>query len=153
MPYVYIYSIYKFNIIYYILYMEDKVIISKKYYIKRDGKVYRIKDDTEVTFKSGGGEKAEYYKITINYKSYYVHRLIAKYFVPNPENKPFVDHINRNTHDNRAENLRWVTHTENMNNRKENYCEDVIKQRHIIQRKKHTEYHKIWRQKRKLLNS
>ena len=35
----------------YILHMDDRVIISKKYYIKRDGKVYRIKDDTEVTHK------------------------------------------------------------------------------------------------------
>lgn len=146
----FIYSVYKLNTFCYILYMDEKVIISEKYYIKRDGKVYRIEDDTEVTFKSGGGMNAEYYKITIDYKSYYVHRIIAKYFVPNPENKPFVDHINRNTHDNRAENLRWVTHKENMNNRKENYCEDIIEQRRIIQRKKHTEYHKKWRQKRRI---
>ena len=44
------------------------------------------------------------------------HRIVAKLFVPNPENKPFVDHINTNTHDNRSENLRWVTRKENNNN-------------------------------------
>ena len=44
------------------------------------------------------------------------HRLVAKAFIPNPDNKPFIDHINRNRQDNRVENLRWVTKSENMNN-------------------------------------
>jgi hypothetical protein len=44
------------------------------------------------------------------------HRAVAELFIPNPDNKPEVDHINRNKLDNRAENLRWVTHKENMNN-------------------------------------
>ena len=44
-------------------------------------------------------------------------RLIATYFVPNPENKPYVDHINHRRNDDRAENLRWVTDSENQRNR------------------------------------
>lgn len=42
-----------------------------------------------------------------------VHRLVATLFIPNPENKRCVDHINRIRNDNRVENLRWVTHQEN----------------------------------------
>ena len=49
-------------------------------------------------------------------KRYLIHRLVAKAFIPNPDNKPCVDHINTDPHDNRASNLRWVTHEENQHN-------------------------------------
>ena len=45
-----------------------------------------------------------------------VHILVAKTFIPNPDNKPCIDHINGDKTDNRAENLRWVTYKENMAN-------------------------------------
>jgi hypothetical protein len=47
-------------------------------------------------------------------KYYKLHRLVAEAFIPNPNNKPEVDHINTDKTDNRVENLRWVTHFENM---------------------------------------
>ena len=49
-------------------------------------------------------------------KKFYIHRLVAQAFIPNYENKPFVDHINTIRTDNKVENLRWTTRIENNNN-------------------------------------
>lgn len=49
-------------------------------------------------------------------RKFLIHRLVAQAFIPNPDNKPCVDHINTITTDNSVQNLRWVTEKENANN-------------------------------------
>ncbi len=46
-----------------------------------------------------------------------IHRLVAQAFIPNPENKKCVDHINRDKTNNHIDNLRWATHSENGQNK------------------------------------
>ena len=52
-----------------------------------------------------------------NRKWFLIHRLVALHYIDNPNNKQYVDHIDRNTQNNDISNLRWVTTQENMDNR------------------------------------
>ena len=51
-----------------------------------------------------------------NKKQVKVHRLVAETWIPNPDNKPEIDHINNDKTDNSVSNLKWSTRSENMNN-------------------------------------
>ena len=61
-----------------------------------------------------------YLKVRIGSKEMRVHRLVALAFIPNPMNKPDVNHIDGNKENNRVENLEWVTKSENMKHAYEN---------------------------------
>lgn len=59
-----------------------------------------------------------------------IYNVVARLFIPNPDNKPFVDHIDTNRKNNRVDNLRWVTAKENMNNPLTlKHCSEAMKQR------------------------
>lgn len=66
-------------------------------------------------------DKGEYLTVQLsdynqNTKNVKVHRLVAMAFIPNPEDKPQVDHIDRNRSNNSVDNLRWCTSMENHSN-------------------------------------
>ena len=85
-------------------------VFNSNYYISNFGRVYN-KRSGKITLSPEG--KGKYSRVKINGKKYRVHRLVASIFIPNPDNKPFVDHIDGDRYNNRADNLRWVTSTEN----------------------------------------
>lgn len=91
-----------------------EVQINRRLKIREDGNLIVIKTGEIFIPRI---DRDGYYKTQWYGRTILVHRLVAELFIPNPDNKPCVDHINHNRLDNRVENLRWVTAKENANNR------------------------------------
>lgn len=92
------------------------------YAATEDGKIWsysRKKFLSPIKIKATG-----YYKVNLSkdgkQTTKYIHRLVAETFIPNEKQLPQVDHINRNKEDNRVENLRWVSVSDNLRNTKTN---------------------------------
>lgn len=84
---------------------------SKNYFVCEDGYVYRNGRRLHTN-------RDTYLTVRISYKDgsrkdHFVHRLIAQMYVPNPDSKPVVNHIDGNKHNNATSNLEWCTQSEN----------------------------------------
>lgn len=90
----------------------------------------------------GSKDSHGYFTVHIYGKPYKAHRLVAETFIPNPENKLEVDHINRVRNNNNVENLRWSTRSENRRNRADVDRIDTRGGTHMYENKK--QYMKEW---------
>jgi len=101
-----------------------------KYKFSNTGKVWSKSSNKEMSLdlkQSGYARISLYNDDEKKQKTLSVHRLIAITFIPNPENKPTVNHINHNRADNRVENLEWATMAEQNNDKKEASKEVISK--------------------------
>lgn len=89
-----------------------KAAIGYKYYLVSNyGRVYSIRNDRVLkpNTHTGGYLDVRLKRKSGGFQHVILSRLIANMFVPNPENKPIVHHIDGDIKNNKADNLMWVT--------------------------------------------
>lgn len=93
--------------------VDDDGIVYEDYEVSTKGRIRSLKRGKLMKPQDNG---TGYLSVGIrkDKKRYFflVHRLVGIAFIPNPDNKPTINHINEDTHDNRVENLEWATQEE-----------------------------------------
>ena len=88
------------------------------YRVEEDGRVFSFTTNKYLKF---GHHRDGYLNIKLHIdgksKMMLIHRLVALTYIPNEDNQPEVDHIDRDKTNNHFTNLRWVSHTENQQNK------------------------------------
>ena len=87
--------------------------IETNYSVSNEGEVKNDKTNRKMTLGFHQGYRTVGLKVNGKNKGLRVHRLVANVFIPNPEKKPYVNHIDGNRGNNKLENLEWVTPSEN----------------------------------------
>ena len=96
--------------------------------ITRDGKVFLNGKEKKQTIR-----KDKCCMVWFDNKLHYVHRLVAEKYIPNPEKKTTVNHIDGDRTNNSVENLEWATIAENLQHARENglWGENIINKRKL----------------------
>ena len=94
-----------------------KKYLNTEYYITECGKIFRNNKELKPSITNKGYKT---YRASINNKLKHIsiHRAVAQLYVPNPENKPQVNHKDGDKLNNHYTNLEWVTNQENKNHAK-----------------------------------
>ena len=130
---------------------RDIVGYENLYKVSNLGNVYSLISNKTLSF---GKKRAGYLFVNLykngNNKTKHVHRLVAEAFIPNPENKPQVNHIDGNKQNNCVDNLEWCTCKENMQHASKHnlvsrrFGEDNIFSKKVIQLDLNYQPIKIW---------
>lgn len=91
--------------------------IDEAYAVTDDGRVWSNKTNKWLRY---GTSSNGYRNVRLHGKVHSIHRLVAKAFCSNPDCKPYVNHIDGNKTNNNADNLEWVTASENSRHAVEN---------------------------------
>jgi hypothetical protein len=90
--------------------MSQKSMTMDEYIITKTGEVINSRNNH--ILKPQPNSKG-YLRVSLCGKRYFIHRLVAEKYIPNPENKEQVNHKDGNKNNNSVENLEWVTNQEN----------------------------------------
>jgi hypothetical protein len=117
------------------------------YKICKGGKIFSCHQQKEMKAQTTSDN---YYYVNLKkdgkkYKSR-IHRLLAKQYINNPDNKPEVDHIDRNKQNNDLTNLRWVSRIENRNNR-DDIIANLSEENKLARLDKIKQYKREWAEK------
>lgn len=89
-----------------------------KYFVSNRGRVLSLTRNTPHILKpficGNTGNNKGYEYVSICGKDRKINRLVALAFLPNPDGKPIVDHIDEDKHNNNLSNLQWLTQSENI---------------------------------------